>query len=437
MGKLRAGAARVNITPYMGINLSGFGNRTKGSVGVYDDLYAKALVMDNENIKIGVVSCDLLNLDESSVASIREKAHKLTGIDGENILISTTHTHSGPLVSPLRGFGALDREWVNVLEKKIAGAVAIADSKLQEASIGAGKGRAEINVNRRQRRDDRVVLGVNPAGAIDYELGVVRIDDLNRRPLCIIANYACHPVVLGGDNYLISADYPGCAMTLVERVYGGDIVAMFINGTAGDLNPLGRGTFHEVERAGTILGAEVLKVCEGIDTSPGAELRAAKEKVDLKSGELPSEAGLEDIIRRRKSEIAASGREYDPGREIVLAWAEDALMMVRRGRKNAIVPVEVQVLRLGDIVLAGIPGEVFVEIGLGIKEGSPYEHTLVAGYTNGCIGYMPTKKAFQEGGYETHYAYMLYGIYPVDEDVAEKMISSALKLIDSIKDGGF
>lgn len=434
MGQLKAGAARVNITSYVGINLSGFGGRTKGSMGIHDDLYAKAVVLDDGATKVAVVSCDLLNLDESSIASVREKAQESTGIEGENIFISTTHTHSGPLTSPLRGFGKLDREWVNVLEKKIAGAIFMANGRLREAGIGAGKGHAEINVNRRERRDDRIILGTNPDGAIDYEVGVIRIDDAERRPICIVVNYACHPVVLGGDNYLISADYPGYAMRLVEQVHGGDTVAMFLNGTTGDLNPIGRGTFQEAERSGTILGAEAVKVAQTIDTSPDVELRMAKEKVKLRSGELPSEDEIEEIVRKRKNELEASGPQtYDMDREITLTWAQDALKMVKLGKRSAIVPVEVQVLRLGEIMLVGIPGEVFVEIGLGIKAGSPFEYTFVAGYTNGCIGYMPTKKAFHEGGYETHFAYRLYGIYPVDQDVAEKMISSSLKLIDNLK----
>lgn len=434
MGQLKAGAVKVSITPYVGINLSGFGSRTKSSVGIHDDLYARALVLDDDTTKVGIVSCDLLNLDESSVASIRRMVTELTEICGENILISTTYTHSGPLTSPLRGFGELDRGWVSVLEKKIAGAIFMADSKLQQARIGAGKGYAEINVNRRERRDDLIVLGVNPDGNIDYEVGVVRIDDAEQNPLCTIVNYACHPVVLGGSNYLISADYPGYAMGLVEQMQGGNAVAMFLNGATGDLNPIRvGGTFEEAKQRGTILGAEAVKVCEGISTSPEAELRVAKEKVGLKSGELPSEGELESIIRKRKDELEASHRKYDMDREITLAWAQDALKMVKRGKKSAIVPVEVQVLRLGEIILVGIPGEVFVEIGLGIKEDSPFEYTFAAGYTNGCVGYMPTKKAFQEGGYETHSAYRLYGIYPMDQDVVEKMVKSSLKLIDTIK----
>jgi len=429
MGKLKAGVAKVNITPYVGINQSGFGNRTKGSVGIHDELYARAVVMDNGSEKIGIVSCDLLNLDESSIASIREKSHKLTGMDGENIMISTTHTHSGPLTSPLRGFGKLDREWVNVMEKQVAGAIAIAHGRLQEARVGAGSGHAEININRREKRDERILLGLNPGGAIDYQVGVIKIEDMEHKPICTIVNYACHAVILGGDNYLISADYPGYAMAFVEGLLGNNSIAMFLNGTTGDINPIIRGDFNGVKKAGTILGAEVLKVWEGIDTLSEVELGMAKEKVPLRSGEIPSENELERIIANRKKELDPRNREYDMDREITLSWAIDALNMVRLGKKSVLVPVEVQIVRVGDIIMVGIPGEVFVDIGLGIKSRSPFKNTFVAGYTNGDIGYMPTKKAFQEGGYETHHAYQLYGIYPVDQDVAEKMVSSALKLI--------
>lgn len=427
MGKLKAGAAKINISPYVGINMSGFGSRTRSSEGIHDDLYAKAVVLDDGTTKIGIISCDLLNLDEGSIVAIRERARKLAEIDGENIFICTTHTHSGPLTSPLRGFGKLDRGWVNVLEKKIAGAILVADNNLRNARIGAGKGHAEININRRERRDEQTVIGSNPEGAIDYEVGVIRIDDINAKPICIMVNYACHPVVLGGDSYLISADYPGYTMGLVERAYQRDgAIAMFLNGTTGDLNPARRGTFEQAQRLGTILGSEILEVCAETGTTPSAELRMAKEIVELQSSELPSEGELENIIKERK---AALGASYDEDREIYLSWAEDALDMIKRGKKSAVVPVEVQVLRMGDIVLAGIPGEVFVEIGLGIKKDSPFKHTYAVAHTNGDIGYMPTRKAFDEGGYETHMAYKLYGIYPMDQDVAEKMINSSLKLI--------
>ena len=430
MGQLRAGVARVNITPYVGINMSGFGNRTKESTGIHDDLYARAMALDDGSTKVGIVSCDLLNLDENSIASIRNKVQASTEMNGENVFISATHTHSGPLTSPLRGFGKLDREWVNVLEKKIAGAVRMANDNLQDARIGAGSGHAEINVNRRERRDKRTVIGLNPGGAIDYEVGVIKIDDAGGNPICIMVNYACHPVILGGDNYLISADYPGYAIGLVEKILGGDVTAMFLNGTTGNLNPLNRGTFEWAERLGNILGAEVVKVCQRIDTTSDVEIRMAKEKVELVSSELPPESELAAIIQKRKEQL---GDSYNPDREIYLNWAEDALDMVRKGKKSAVVPVEVQVLRMGDIALAGIPGEVFVEIGLEIKKKSPFQHTYAVAHTNGCIGYMPTREAFQEGGYETHTAYKLYGIYPMDQDVAEKMINSSLKLMDRIR----
>ncbi|MBD3185162.1 hypothetical protein GF312_22975 [Candidatus Poribacteria bacterium] len=430
MTKLKVGTAAVNITPYAGINMTGFGNRVKPSEGIHDDLYAKAVVFYDGQIKICLVSCDLLNLDESSVSSIRNKVKNMTDIDVENVFISTTHTHSGPQVSPLRGFGKLDRQWVSILEKKIAGAVSIANRNMVDAQLGAGIGHVEINVNRRQRQDDRVILGVNPAGAIDYQVGIIKIQDTQDKNICTMVNYACHPVVMGGDNYLISRDYPGYAMDFVENANGENSIAMFFNGMTGDLNPARRGTFEDAASLGKVLGAEVVKVSEAIQTSPDVEIKTTKEIVKLNSGQLPSKEELKAIIDRRKQEINQT--EHDMEREITLTWARDALTMVKKVKLAAKVPVEVQVIKLGDIGIVGIPGEVFVDIGLSIKKDSPFNHTFVTGYTNGCIGYMPTQKAFQEGGYETHSAYMLYGIYPVDQNVANKIIKTSLKLMQRL-----
>ena len=140
MGQLKAGAARVNITPYVGINQSGFGSRKKGSVGIHDDLYAKAVVLDDGSTKIGIVGCDLLNLDESSVASIRKRVRELTGMDGENVFISTSHTHSGPLWTYYK----------DVLVKPIGEAVALAIDDLEPCKIGMATGKVEgVSQNRR------------------------------------------------------------------------------------------------------------------------------------------------------------------------------------------------------------------------------------------------------------------------------------------------
>ncbi len=413
MGTLKAGVSKINITPYVGIWLCGFGGRFKGSEGIHDDIYARAIVFDDGSENLAMVTCDLLTLDESSVESIRKIAQEMTGLKGENIFISTTHTHSGPLSGHLRGFGPLDTAWVEILEKYIAGAIAAAAQNMQEASIGAGKGQANINLNRRG------------GAAIDRELGVIRVNDSQGKPMAVIMNYPCHPVVVPWDVHLISADYPGYAAAVLEKEYEGAI-GLFFTGTCGNINPVVVcGTFEDVKRLGTIVGAEALKVCEEIiSTVSDVQLKAAKEEIILKSQEIPTAEELQKIVDE-------GSKAQNPDLDWQFGWAKDALESAKAGKRSADVPIEIQVLALSeDIVVVGMPGEVFVEIGLEIKEKSPFKHTFPVECTNGCIGYMPTREAFDEGGYEPASAFKLFGIYPVDKDVAQKVVDSAVRMMN-------
>ncbi|HGJ66965.1 TPA: hypothetical protein ENS27_16520 [bacterium] len=416
MGNLRAGVSKVNITPYIGIWLTGFAARFKPSEAILDDLYARAIVFDDGKENLAMVTCDILTLDESSIKNIRKKVQEMTGLNGENISISTTHTHSGPLSSHLRGFGPLDMAWVDILEKKIAGAIISAYMNMKEVTIGAGKGYASINMNRRGGE------------AIDRELGVVRIDDRHGNTIAVIMNYPCHPVIVPWNLHAISADYPGFATRVIEKAYN-KAIGMFFTGTCGNINPvMVCKDYREVQRLGNIVGAEGLKVSEGITSFEcDIEIKATKEIVILKSQEIPSTEELQKIVD-------AGTQAENPEMDWQYVWAKDALEYAKAGKMSADVPIEIQVLALGNnIASVGIPGEVFVEIGLAIKEKSPFAVTLPLECTNGCIGYMPTPEGFEKGGYEPALAFKLFGIYPVDKDVAEKVINSAVGMLEKLK----
>lgn len=416
MGQLKAGVSKVDITPYVGIWLCGFAARQKPSESIHDNLYARAIIFDDGNESLCMVTCDILTLDQSSIENIRKIAQDISGIKAENIFISTTHTHSGPLSSHLRGFGPLDSAWVEILEKKIAGAIALAKRNLQDVTISAGKGQAFVNMNRRGKP------------AIDRELGVVRINRNNGNPLAVIMTYPCHPVIVPWNAYSISADYPGVATALIEKYYN-DVISLFFTGTCGDINPLVVcRDFGAVKRLGTIVGAEALRVSEELtDFNSEIELKAAKENLILKSQEIPTAEKLQEIID-------AGSQLENPELDWQYTWAKDALEYAKAGKLSDDIPVEVQVFAIGkDIAFAGIPGEVFVEIGLEIKEKSPFKFTFPIECTNGCVGYMPTRSAFDEGGYEPALAFKLFGIYPMDIDVSEKVVNSAVKMLNDLK----
>ncbi|RKY74008.1 MAG: hypothetical protein DRQ24_00740 [Candidatus Latescibacterota bacterium] len=421
---VKAAAAKADITPPVGVPLDG-NVRDKNSRGIHDSLFAKTLVLADGEETVAVVACDLVGLSSDLVEQARQLIEKSTGIKGENVLISATHTHSGPAVLGLLG-PKVDESYLEILAQKIAGAVYMAQNNLQKVSIGVGRGTVEgISFNRRIRMKDGSIRmnweGLpeaeieGPAGPIDPEVGVVRIDDKEGNPIAFLINFACHAAVLTGDNLLISADYPGYTTRMVEQIcpvrwglsdggYPGT-VALFTNGAEGNINHIDvhnplqtlriRG-FKEAERIGRILGGEVVKVIERIKPEELAKVRSVSQKIELPLREI-SEAELQ-----RAREVV----EASPGKKLFLVdgvpeeiYARELLKLSQYKGKSAL--TEVQVITLGDkAALVGIPGEMFVELGLEIKRNSKFPYTFVLGLANDYVGYIPTSAAFDEGGYE-------------------------------------
>ncbi|MCD6231294.1 neutral/alkaline non-lysosomal ceramidase N-terminal domain-containing protein [Candidatus Aerophobetes bacterium] len=410
MKKFLAGAAKVNITPPVGAPLSGYTVRKDVSQGIHDDLYAKALVLDNGEKVLAIVTTDLLGFYDNFVDKVRNLIKKQTGIDKNNILISATHTHSAPdTLYGLYSQGRSSDSWMDVLAQKIAGCVYMAWRNRKEARIGTGKGSVQIGVNRR-----------NPDGKpIDPEVGVLRVDDIEGNLMAVVINYTCHAVVLGPDNLLISADYPGYTMRMIEKLKGENVVAMFTNGAEGDINTghsadisgiggciPGR-TFERAEKLGNILGGEVLKVLEQIKVSPKVHLDVKKKIVELPLKTLPSLEEAEKELKKKAStlnKLKKASREEITRAKIEKFYAEITLSMVREiedlGLRKTM-KAEIQAMRLNDTILIAFPGELFVEIGLEIKKDSDFKNTFIVGLANGEIGYIPTHQAFVEGGYES------------------------------------
>ena len=433
MAPLLAGAARANITPYVGAWMAGFAGRDHGCEGIHDDLHARAIVLQAGETAVGLVGCDLIGLSPDSVERVRERAEAGSGIPAANVMVSCTHTHSGPTVGPLRHPG-LDAELVHVIERKVAGAVIAASRSMAEASLGVGKGTTSIGINRRERQPDGSMrLGKHPEGSTDPEIGVLRINRADGSAIAIAATHSCHPVTLGGSNYWISADYPGQVAALLEAVYAGSVCPYF-NGTCGNINsvPVG-GTFDDVRRLGLIAGSAALRVAEGIQAEADAELAVGSVVVDAPLAELPPADEIREMLARREAELdrqleAGTIDQVQHEQDLLILWARDVLREHERGELRRTRPLELQALRLGDALLVTTPGETFVEIGLAIKAASPLPHTFVLGYTNGNVGYIPTAAAFGEGGYEVERAYQFYGIYNFAPGVEQAVTDAGIAL---------
>lgn len=436
MGELSAGIGRAVITPPPGMALMGYIHREYGAAAVHDDLYATALVLSDGRLQLALVCCDLLMLHPTTVARIRARTAALTGIPAGQLMLCCSHTHSGPVTYvtddaawPLR------RAYLDGLVELAAAAVAEGAAHMQPAAWGMGQGQVQIGVNRRQRTAaGATVIGEDPAGPVDPTLSVFRVDRTdpdghNARPLALLVHYACHAVCLGHDSYLVSADWPGEMRRLVEAQTGARVG--FVQGACADVNPLGgpRSDFESLERLGRQVGEQVCAVYAGISLQRDIHLAAAGEVLRLPLL-LRHHCDISDVPG---AEGGSRGLAHTAGPLLDDRFPWAAQVVEVDGARYAL--AELQVLRLGHTVLAGVAAEPFVEIGLQVKAGSPAAFTCFAGYTNGSIGYIPVPAAYAQGGYEVDESYVYYRLPgPLAPSAAGEVRDETLSLIAALEE---
>jgi hypothetical protein len=362
-----------------------------------------------------------------------------TDVPANNVVVCCSHTHYGPMTDPSRGGeGPQLQPYMANLVHVLAGAVAMARANTVPCVLGWGQGEVRIGINRRERTPSgEIILGQNPAGPADPRVAVLRIDGADGRPLAAVLNYACHPVSLSWRCTHISADFPGTARRLVEDQTGAR--CLFLQGAAGNINPLLMDwDWTHLARLGLPLGAEAVRVYWGIAPSAeaaGGGLDVARLRRDLPPLLPPS---VEEGQRLVASLEEQRTRLLDSGDTGSLWWTELRLERARRGL-DALqggtpappVPAELAALRLGRTIgLVTAPGEIFTEIGQSIVARSPFDHTLYAGYTDGTIGYVPTRSAYPEGGYEVTHACQ------VAPEAGEKIEEESVRLLTRVHGAG-
>ena len=428
-GTLKAGMAKTVITPPVGTQLSGYGGRTGPSTGVLDNLYAKALVVDDGNERIALVVCDIIGFRIDTVNEIRAIIQQQTGIEPDNVMIMCTHTHSGPNLS------AADSAYVESLKLHVAGAVAAAVNGMGEARVGAAQGECRVGSNRRHPNSPSGPYNLYkyPDGTMDPTVMVLRVEDVSGNPIGLITNHAGHPVAWGHRELGISRDYPGYAVDVVENVWGNDVVAIFLQGCCGNLNlnwiwdkpeqsPLPRRSMpiereprlREVRRLGRILGGETLKAAETItDFTSDAMVKAARRDV-----EVPLRKDLPERMQERVAQAKEEKKPPEPGKRGSVYEA------VAAGKET--LRTEVQVLRIGDYFVVGLPSEVFVEFQIEIRQRSGADFTFVSELANDSISYVCTSEAYDEGGYEVRSSSLA-------PEAGQALVDAAIELVDDLR----
>jgi neutral ceramidase len=453
MNSLCAGAARTKLEPPAGLAMLGYGNRIGRNAGVHDDLAAQALVLDDGAHKIAIVGVDVLALGARIADDIRERAAAGTGIAADSILICATHTHSAPAFNifatpradakPAEG---RNLEWERELPDKIASTIVDAHKSLEPATLRAATARFTLGINRRlMRRHGQIQLAANRSGPADAEvvaLGAYRPDGT---AIAFVMNYPCHGVVLCEDNLLYSRDWPGFAMDEIESAGASSAsqgpISVFLQGATGNIDPRSRGSFEVAEQHGRAMGCAAFDALQRAPSISDARIIARRIALNLALKDLSADL---TVARDCATETKASLDSHRGGDGYQLKRLRDhhaqslaalsALEVLeeqnRRDRRVDMARRELAtamtVVTIGNLALIGIPGELFVELGLVLKASPHFAQTFVAGYCNDLIGYIPTRAAYAEGGYEVDTARVAAGS-------GEAMVEAALSSLAAIR----
>ena len=429
---VRAGVAASNITPPVGVNMAGFASRDHGAEGVHDELRAKALVIDIGDEPVCLITNDLIGFGREAAAELRAAVEETCAIPPDRVMINGSHTHSGPALSRRSQVHQPHEAYLDYLHAKVVGTVKMAADAREPVTLAYGREPVQVGINRRECVDGEVRLGRNPEGPVAPYVDVVRVTGEAGEILAILFAHAAHPVVMGGDSYQISADFPGAAQALIERVYPGAL-ALFAQGCCGDINADPRDSFEVVGRLGRLLGAATIKAAEEAEPLEIDVLDSAWQPFELPLDDPPpleqAEAELAEQKRLLDEAQAVDDESGARRQEGQVKWAQRVVDAAREGRTGLSMTFDLHALRLGELAIIGLPGEVFVDYQLNLEAASPFERTIVLGYTNGVECYVPTAAAIPEGGYEVVASMRYYGATQVSPTAEEALLTAGKELL--------
>lgn len=445
---LRAGAYAQDITPVkwpVSVN-GGFADRLAREA--HDPLHARCLVLDDGTTRIALVVCDSCMIPREITDEAKRLAHKATGIPPERILISATHTHTAPTVA-----GVFQSEpnpdYVKFLPVQIAKGIAKAAANLEPAKLGWGVGKNDRQVYNRRwkmkqvqtdpfgRMKDLVRMNpgylnpglIEPAGPIDPDVSFVSVLSKEGMPRALLANYSLHYV---GGLPALSADYFGIFADRIGALLGAGkttpaFVGIMSNGTSGDINNVnygkeGPGPRKPGEQARVVasdIAETVHKAWKGIEHRDWVPLKMVQREIEL-GVRLPSKKDVEyaqAILAKAKKPVLSGAPEV---------YARETVLLAKYPPKVKII---LQAVRIGDLAIVTTPCETFVEIGLEIKEKSPFKHTFTIELANGYNGYLPTPRQHEWGGYETWRARSSY----LEENASVAVTRNLLQMLDELK----
>ncbi|NOZ20425.1 MAG: hypothetical protein GXP25_04970 [Planctomycetes bacterium] len=404
MPTLHAGAAQLDITPLLGISMPTFFN-PHTAIDIHDPLHAKALALSAGDTILAMVCLDLLCLPQDDIDAARSMAKEQCGIPEDHILISTTHSHSVPGPANRFTLEQKPRAYHMWLRKRIADAVTMAHKRLQPARLGSGAGSMPQHVHNRRYlmkggpaqmnppRQSPDIIG--PAGPTDPAVTTIAVMDEEDHPIAFVGNYALHYVggTRGGE---ISADYYGAVGRHLNRIRAAEFPVLWNNGCSGDINNVDvmapkqeRRPYEQIDLVARDAATEASRVWDGMNFTDEADIAVLVDRFDIPLRR-PSDAEMAEAKKKQANKEGIPFREWVLAEEMILA-----------SQMPSPEQTEVQAIRINDMAVVALSGEIFCQLGLDLKARSPFERTMIVSLANGYIGYIPVPEAFDQGSYET------------------------------------
>jgi len=412
---MRAASTMIDITPPVGMRICGNIRKDNVSRGIHDPLYCNAVLCEHDDETVLLLVMDWAGVETKDALIIADKTSEALGISSDNVIVSATHTHSGPYTIELTNEDFEEAEKVRVYlddcAEKITQAVAELPFSMEEVSLWSAQVDVEgLSFCRRLRMaDGKVIMNWNEVdptdvvcatGEPDKKMSVVGFKRADGTWQTIMVNFALHPAICVGRDWLWSADWVNYLRESLRTTYAEKPVIYYFNGAQGDVNHLNYEKFNldafpEAERYGNSLAEYVVDAISGAEEMED-DLSIASGAVALYKRTIPKEWA--DWAQVKWEVCGGEIPELLHGIPSEF-YAKEIIEMIPQQGDKYIFPMTA--VKIGDAAFVTLPGEIFSSVAKEIKKNSPFEKTAVMGLSQGCCGYVPDEKAFLEGGYET------------------------------------
>ncbi len=415
----KAGVYTVDITPPLGIEFIGY-HRPSGITNVDERIYATAFVFESNKTKTVFISVDNIGMLIEDTSIIREQIAIELSIPFENITVVYTHTHSGPATVSTSD---VVKAYKTTLLKNVVIATVKANENLRPSEVGWNVTTGDIGVNRREVTPDGMVkMGINENGNVDKRIGILAIRNQTTQKLTgAIVFCTAHPNVLKSDSDILSADYPGLTREILEQILKCPVI--IVQGATGNVNAKYRGSMEAIRQMAYALSGNVLTMMPTIDFESISKLKIYSAKIPMNLKEIPEPVEIKRMASSAEKQWGVNTNK----------WLTEILKKHKQQKKQLTIDLEVQLFQINEGSFSGIPMEPFSEIALNIQERLNNKLAFFGGYTNGYLGYLPTKEAYPYGGYEVELNPVVYGPItslwmPPVENTAELVVDKVIEL---------